>query len=122
MTTAERHETVLEAAREVHRRLGKRQPVELYEAALAEELRMRGIGIRDQKQTHVFMGGATRGVYLADLLVDGEVLIEIKRAIRLTDEEKAGFGRFVNDIGYQRGYLMNFAADDLEVAHFPTVS
>ncbi len=122
MTTTERHLRVLEAATVVHRKLGKRQPVEHYEAALAEELRMRGVGIRDRKQVHVFLGGTSRGVYLADLMLEGGTLIEIKRATRLTDDEKSGFGRFVEEIRYQRGYLMNFAADDLEVAHFPTLS
>jgi GxxExxY protein len=94
--------------------------VERYEAALAEELRMRGVGIRGQKQTHIFFGETSTGVYLADLIIDGNTLIEIKRAPKLTDDEKAGFGRFVEEIQYQRGYLVNFAGDDLEVAQFPT--
>ncbi len=119
MTVAERHTMVLDAARSVHARLGKRQPVERYEAELAEELRARGIRVHDQKQTHIYFGGASTGVYLADLIVDGNMLIEIKRAAKLTDEEKESFARFVEEIRYQRGYLMNFAGDDLEVAEFP---
>ncbi len=119
MTATERHTMVMAAARSVHARLGGRCPVERYEAALAEELRMRGIGIRDQKQTHIYFGGASTGVYLADLIIDGNTLIEIKRAARLTDDEKSGFARFVEEIRYQRGYLVNFAGDDLEVEQFP---
>ena len=122
MTTTERHTMVMDAARSVHGRLGRRCPVERYEAALAEELRMRGIGIRDQKQTHIFFGGASKGVYLADIMIDGETLIEIRRTTKLTDDEKAGFGRFVDEIQYQRGYLVNFAGDDLEVEQFPPSS
>jgi len=114
-----RHQHVIEAARTVHRRLGKRRPLERYEAALVEELRMRGIGIRDNKNTQIFFGGASVGVYLADIIIDGEILIELKRAPKLTDDEKECFGRFVADFEYQRGYLMNFAADDLEVETFP---
>jgi len=119
LTSLERRQRVIEAARTVHKRLGKRCSVEQYEAELTEELRMRGIGIRREKTTRILYGGTAVGAYLADILVDGEVLIEIKRASRLTDEEKERFGRFVQDIQCQRGYLINFAGDDLEVATFP---
>ena len=118
-TTLERHQSVIESARTVHERLGKRLPLERYEAALVEELRMRGIGIRENKNTQIFFGGASVGVYLADIIIDGEIVIELKRAPKLTDEEKERFGRFVSEFEYQRGYLMNFAADDLEVETFP---
>ena len=119
LTTLERYGQVLESARAVHKRLGKRHPVERYEAELTAELTRRGIGIRDQKNTRILFGGTSTGVYLADILIDGEVLIEIKRADRLTEAEKESFGSFIRDNKYQRGYLMNFAGDDLEVAMFP---
>jgi GxxExxY protein len=120
--TLERNQVVLDAARTVHQRLGKRCSVEQYEEELVGELRMRGIGVRDQRNTRIFMGGQNGGVYLADILIDGETLIEIKRAERLTEAEKERFGRFVEEIKYQRGYLMNFAGEDLEVATFPPSS
>ena len=120
--TLERHQHVIDAARTVHRRLGKRQPVERYEEELTEELRMRGIGIRQQKNTRILFGSGVVGVYLADILIDGEILIELKRARRLTEPEKESFGRFVRDMNWQRGYLINFARDDLEVAQFPPAS
>ena len=122
MMKVERHMQVMEAARTVHGRLGKRHPVEHYEAELTGELRTRGIGVRETRNTRILFGGKQLGVYLADILIDGEILIEIKRALRLTDEEKENFGRFVRDIRCQRGYLMNFAGDDLEVATFPPTS
>lgn len=114
-----RDEQMLEAARVVHKRLGRRHPVERYEAELSEELRSRGIGIRQQKNTRILYGGTHVGVYLADIVIDGEVLIEIKRADRLTESEKESFGQFIEETTYQRGYLINFAGDDLEVATFP---
>lgn len=113
---------MLDAARSVHQRLGKRCPVERYETELVQELTRRGIGVRGEKNTQILFGGQSVGVYLADILIDGRVLIEIKRAERLTDEEKESFGRFVEQIEYQRGYLMNFAGEDLEVATFPPSS
>ena len=119
LRVAERHERMLDAARAVHRRLGRRQPLEQYEAELTEELRVRGIGIRGRKNTRILFGGTNVGVYLADIIIDGEVLVEIKRAVRLSEDEKQAFGCFIRDGKYQRGYLINFAGDDLEVATFP---
>jgi len=114
-----RHQIVVESARAVHRRLGKRRPLEQYEAALVGELRMHGIGIRENKNTQILFGGASVGVYLSDIIIDGEILIELKHVAGLTDSEKENFATFVKDFEYQRGYLMNFAGDDLEVETFP---
>lgn len=120
LRVAERHERMLDAAKAVHRRLGKRQPLEQYEAELTDELRMRGIGIRGRKNTRILFGGTNVGVYLADIIIDGNILVEIKRAAgRLGEDEKHAFGRFIRDGEYQRGYLVNFAGNDLEVATFP---
>ena len=121
-TALERDFSVVDAARRVHARLGKRRPVDVYENELMEELRMRGIGVREGKTTQILFGGRSAGVYLADIVLDGNVLIEIKRAQRLTDQEKERFGCFVREFRYQRGYLMNFAGDDLEVETFPPSS
>ena len=109
---------IVEAAEVVHRRLGKRRPLEDYEYELTEELRMRGIGIRKTQRTQILFGNSRIGVYLSDLILDGQTLIEIKRADHLTESEKEAFGAFIKEVRYQRGYLMNFAADDLEVEQF----
>ena len=119
LKTLERYGHVLDAAKAVHKRLGKRHPVERYETEMTAELTRRGVGIRGQKNTRILFGGTTTGVYLADILIDGNVLVEIKRAERLTEAEKESFRDFIESNEYQRGYLMNFAGDDLEVATFP---
>ncbi len=118
MTHAERHALVMDAAATVHAALGARCPVEFYEAAMVAELGRRGVAVLDRKSTHVCLGARSTGAYLADIVIDGNTLIEIRRTAKLTDQEKWGFGRFVEEIRYQRGYLVNFAGD-LEVAQFP---
>jgi len=97
-----RDREILRAAREVHRRLGKRRPLEEYEYELTEELRMRGIGIRKTQRTQILFGNRRVGVYLSDLILDGQTLIEIKRADHLTPEEKEAFGAFINEVRYRR--------------------
>ena len=113
-----REREILAAARVVHERLGKHRSVEDYEYELTEELRMRGIDIRRSQRTQIFFGSTRVGIYMADLVLDGRTLIEIKHADCLTEQEKRAFGAFIREVRYQRGYLMNFAADDLEVEQF----
>ncbi len=118
MTHTERHALVMDAAATVHATLGGGCPVEFLEAAMVAELARRGVGVLDRKSTHVCIGATSTGAYLADIIIEGNTLIEIRRTAKLTDQEKSGFARFVEEIRYQRGYLMNFAGD-LEVAQFP---
>lgn len=117
--TRKQHLKVVGAARAVYRRLGSRFPVEQYEEELTRELMLRGIGISDRKNTRILFGGMSAGVYLADIILDGRILIEIKRTKQLTEVEKSRFGSFIENAEYQRGYLMNLAGDGLEVEIFP---
>jgi GxxExxY protein len=109
---------VMLAAAAVHDRLGKRSSVERYEAAMSEELSARGIEIRKQSTTRLQVAGMDVGAYLADFFIDGNVLIEIKRATQLTDVEKRAFADYLGQIRCRRGYLVNFAADRPEVIKF----
>jgi GxxExxY protein len=118
MTNTERHALVMDAATTVHATLGGHCPVEFLEAAMVAELGLRGVEVLDRNTMHVCLGATSTGAYLADIVIDGNTLIEIKRTATLTDGEKSGFARFVEEIRYQRGYLMNFAGD-LEVVQYP---
>jgi GxxExxY protein len=118
--TLARQQIILEAASEVFERLGNMEPLERYEMALTEALRMRGIGVREGKNTQILFGGASVGVYLADIIIDGEILIELKCVDRLGEQEKESFGTFVRDFGYERGYLVNVGGEELEIETFPS--
>ncbi len=113
------HLKVVGAARTVYRRLGSRYPVEQYEEELSQELMLQGIRVSDRKNTRILFGGMSAGMYLADIVLDGRVLIEIKRTKQLTEADKSRFGSFIENAEYQRGYLINFAGEDLEVETFP---
>lgn len=116
MTHAERHSIILQAALAVHATLGGQCPIEFLEAAMVAELGRRGVEVADRSTTHVCLGSRGARAYLMDIVVDDGTLIEIRRTAGLSDKEKAGFARFLKEIRYQRGYLVNFAGD-LEVAH-----
>jgi GxxExxY protein len=57
----------------------------VYENALVHELRKSGFEVEQQKNLKVMYDGALVGEYIADLLVQGIILLEIK-AVRIFDE------------------------------------
>ncbi len=57
----------------------------VYENALAQELRKRGIQLNQQHPIQIQYDGVTIGDYVADFLVEGNVLIELK-AVKDLDE------------------------------------
>ena len=70
---------ILDAAITVHRELGPGLLESAYELALAKELTLREINIRTQMPVELFYKGASFGKgYVIDILVEDEIIIEIK--------------------------------------------
>jgi len=69
---------VVGAAFTVSNQLGIGFLEKVYENALAHELRKAGLDIEQQRGIHVLYDGAVVGEYFADLLVERNVLVELK--------------------------------------------
>jgi GxxExxY protein len=78
-------ETIIGAAHCVSNALGAGFLEKVYENALAHELRKRGLSVLQQYLIDIEYDGIVVGQYVADLLVDDTVLVEIK-AIKCFDE------------------------------------
>jgi GxxExxY protein len=80
MTENEISAHILDAAIAVHREIGGPGVLEsYYEAALAYELRARGLIVETQKPVPVFYKGVEIGEpYRLDMLVGGKVIVECK--------------------------------------------
>ena len=50
----------------------------VYENATAEEVKRRGLAAKQQVSIEVSYKGVTVGLYVADLLVEGSVIVEFK--------------------------------------------
>ena len=69
---------ILGSADAVHKALGPGFLEAIYEGALCFELSTRGIPFTQQAPLKVHYGGQQVGLYRADLLIDGKVLVEVK--------------------------------------------
>jgi len=107
-------EAVIGAAFEVHRILGYGFLEAVYRNAMAVELRHRGFRAEMEKRLEVHYKSEPVGLYIADLLVDDAVLVELKvsETYRPTDE-----AQLLNELAATPrpvGLLINFGRRKVE--------
>lgn len=106
---------IIGAAMEVHNQLGAGYKEEVYEKSLAAELEKRGITARRQAPVEVFYNEAPVGLFFLDILVDEQVVVEIKAlAHQLTGDELAQVINYLKAGQYPVGLLINFGHRKLE--------
>jgi GxxExxY protein len=95
----------------------------VYENALALELRARGHGVRQQHAVDVRYRGQIVGDYVADLIVDQQVVVELKAITCLDPIHKAQCLNYLRATGMRLALLLNFGRPKLEVrASFPATN
>ena len=104
-------ENIIGAAIEVHRALGPGLLESAYEACLSFELVGQGFKIEQQKPLYVIYKSVKLDcAYRLDILVDGEVIIEIKAVEKLAPIHKAQMVSYLKLSGCKVGLLINFNA------------
>src|SRR5215471_14736811 len=82
-------ETVIGSAFEISRVLGAGFLEKIYERALTRELAIRGLSAKAQVSFPVCYKGQYVGEYLADLVVEARLIVELKCVDRFTNEHLA---------------------------------
>lgn len=101
---------VLDSAYKVHTKLGPGLLESVYEAALAKELRKLGHAVERQKPIPVFYDGELLEEvgFRADLIVDAQVLVELKSVAQVTDLFRKTTWNYLRLIPQQIGFHINF--------------
>ena len=100
---------ILDAAIAVHRRLGPGLLESAYQACLAFELRKRGIKVLAQVELPINYDEVQLGVgYRLDLLVEDEVIVELKAVEELTPLSEAQIITSLKLSNTRLGLLINF--------------
>ncbi|MCS6804769.1 MAG: GxxExxY protein [Acidobacteriota bacterium] len=104
---------IIGAAIEVHRVLGPGLLEPIYEEALCVEFKLRGIKYERQVEVDViYKGHLIKGQRL-DLLVDGEVIVELKAVANLPEVATAQVLSYLRATGLKRALLINFGVPRL---------
>jgi GxxExxY protein len=106
---------ILEAAIEVHRALGPGFLESVYENALVIAFKPRGIRFDRQHEVRVSFEGQDVGVHRLDLLVESQIVVEIKAVKALEDIHFAQLKSYLKATHLHVGLLLNFNAPTLVV-------
>ena len=100
---------VVDAAYKIHTKLGPGLLESAYEACLAYELTKRGYQVERQKPQPVIYDGLEIEVgYRLDILVNGEVILELKSVEQVLPIHHAQLMTYVKLSGKTLGLLINF--------------
>jgi GxxExxY protein len=110
---------VRQTAYDIHVYHGHGHLEKVYENALAHRLRKAGLDVKQQHPIRVHdEDGALIGDYLADLLVEGVLIIELKTAKTLAPEHEAQVLGYLKSARLGHALLINFGSYKFEIRKF----
>jgi GxxExxY protein len=111
-------ERVIGCAFKVSNGLGCGFLEKVYENALAHELRKAGMTVQQQYPIMVRYDGVVVGDYIADLVVEGLVMLELKACRDLDDIHSAQCLNYLQATGFPVCLLLNFGNSKLQIKRY----
>ena len=106
---------IIGAAIQVHKELGSGFLESIYEEALKIELSERDIYFDSQKEINIEYLGKKVGTHRLDMLVENEIIVELKAVKELVDIHFAQIRSYFKATDLKVGLLINFSKPALEV-------
>jgi GxxExxY protein len=103
---------------EVFRVLGSGFLEQVYQQALLHELEAQGLRAEAQRSLQVNYKGKLVGVYVADIVVEDRIILELKAAQSLTKAHEAQLLNYLKATGTRVGLLVNFTHPKAEIRRF----
>jgi GxxExxY protein len=105
---------VIGAAMEVHRFLGPGFVESVYENALPVELAASQLKFESQKALKVIYKNQCVGDFVADIIVDKALIIELKSVQSLLPVHEVQLVNYLTATGIEEGVLLNFGSESLQ--------
>src|ERR1039458_268820 len=110
---------VRQTAYDIHVYHGHGHLEKVYENALAHRLRKAALDVRQQHPIKVYdEDGTLIGDYLADLLVEVVLIVELKTAKPLAPEHEAQILGYLKSARIEQGLLINFGSYKFEIRKY----
>jgi GxxExxY protein len=103
---------------EVFRVLGAGFLEQVYQKTLLHELELEGLRADGQRALEVTYKGTPVGLYVADILVEDRVVVELKAVESLTKAHDAQLLNYLKASGKRVGLLVNFTHPKAEIRRF----
>jgi GxxExxY protein len=118
-TIRELCDKVRQTAYDIHAYHAQGHLEKVYENALVHRLRKVGFDVKQQHPVRVFdEDGTLIGDYLADLLVENQLIVELKTAKTLAPEHEAQVLGYLKSARLEHGLLINFGSYKFEIRKF----
>ncbi len=109
---------ILQAAFAVHNTLGAGFLERVYSNALALELETHGLNYGQNEQLQIKYRGSVVGDYIADMIVEGRVILELKACASLDPSHSAQLMNYLRATKIRVGLLIDFGRLKLEYRRF----
>ncbi|TVM04146.1 MAG: GxxExxY protein [Candidatus Brocadia sp. WS118] len=101
-------------AMQVHNKLGYGFLEKVYENALMVLFRREGVQSKQQAPITVYFEGEVVGDYYADILVEEEIILELKSSEGIIDAHRAQTLNYLKATKLQLAIILNFGNEKLE--------
>jgi len=108
-------EKIIACAYRVYNRMGSGFVESVYEKCLVIELRKIVLFVEIQKAIKVFYEGELVGEFIADLIVNDTVILELKAIRQLAKAHEVQLVNYLVATGKPVGLLINFGEDKVDV-------
>ena len=108
-------ETIIGCAFTVSNTLGAGFLEKVYENSLAIEIQKAGLVVQQQYGIQVFYTGSIVGEYVADLLVENQVIVELKSFVGLDNIHMAQCMNYLKATGMKICLLINFGKPKIQI-------
>ena len=115
MHLAQITETIIGRAYKVYNTLGFGFLESVYEKCLLIELRKAGLAAKSQEPITVHYQGEKVGTFVADLVIEGVVIVELKSVTRLIRAHEVQLVNYLVATGVDTGLLINFGKEGVQV-------
>lgn len=106
---------VIGAALDVHKALGPGFLESVYQKAMEVALEHRNLPRERQKEVHVFFEDVDVGLHRLDLVIDGQIILELKAVKALEEVHFAQVRAYLRATGLRVGLLLNFNSATLVI-------
>ena len=108
-------EKIIGAAYTVSNTLGAGFLEKVYENSLVIELKKQGLSVEQQKPLNVYYDNKLVGEYVADIIVENNIVIEIKAAKTIDNSHQAQLINYLKTCNKKYGLIINFGKPKVEI-------
>ena len=108
-------EKIIACAYRVYNKMGSGFVESVYEKCLIIELLKEGLLVEAQKAISVFYDGENVGEFIADIIVNDIVILELKAVKQLAKAHEVQLVNYLTATGKPVGLLINFGEDKVEI-------